>query len=38
MAFLLLGIAYLTHSGGAPNAGCLKAGGAFALIAAFLAW
>jgi len=38
MAFLLLGIAYLIPSAGAPDAGCLKAGGVFALLAAFLAW
>lgn len=29
LAFLLLGIGYLTHSGGAPNTGCIRAGGAF---------
>lgn len=38
MAFLLLGIGYLLNSGGAPNAACIKAGGAFAIIAAFTAW
>lgn len=38
LAFLLLGIGYLTHSGGAPNTGCIRAGGAFGIIAAFLAW
>jgi len=38
MAFLLLGIGYLENSSGAPNAGCIKAGGAFGILAAFLAW
>lgn len=38
MAFLMLGIAYLENSTGAPNAACLKAGGAFGIIAAFAAW
>jgi succinate-acetate transporter protein len=41
MAFLLLGIGYLRASGGAkgvPNPSCIKAGGYFALFAAFLAW
>jgi len=38
LAFLLLGIGYLQHSGGAPNAGCIKAGGFFGLLAAFWAW
>ncbi|KAK3711694.1 Meiotically up-regulated protein 86 protein [Vermiconidia calcicola] len=38
MAFLLLGIAYLLPFEGAPQAGCLKAGGVFGLLAAFLAW
>lgn len=42
MAFLLLGIGYLKASGPAgamaPNTGCIKAGGAFAILAAFLAW
>jgi len=38
LAFLLLGIGYLRHSGGAPNSSCIKAGGYFGLFAAFLAW
>ncbi|KAF2103013.1 hypothetical protein NA57DRAFT_33262 [Rhizodiscina lignyota] len=38
MAFLMLGIGYLQHSGGAPNTGCIKAGGAFGILAAFAAW
>ncbi|KPI45886.1 Acetate permease A [Cyphellophora attinorum] len=38
MAFLLLGIGYLQNSGGAPNTGCIRAGGAFGILAAFAAW
>jgi succinate-acetate transporter protein len=38
LAFLLLGIGYLQNSGGAPNSGCIKAGGLFGLLAAFWAW
>jgi len=38
MAFLLLGIGYLEHGSGAPNPGCIKAGGAFGILAAFMAW
>jgi len=38
LAFLLLGIGYLQHSGGAPNSACIKAGGFFGLLAAFWAW
>ena len=38
MAFMLLGISYLTPADGLPQSGCLKAGGVFALLAAFLAW
>lgn len=38
MAFLLLGIAYLQPVDGAPQHGCLVAGGVFGLLAAFLAW
>jgi len=38
LAFLLLGIAYLQRTDGAPNSACLKAGGLFGLLAAFLAW
>ncbi|KAH8726923.1 glyoxylate pathway regulator [Phaeosphaeriaceae sp. PMI808] len=38
IAFLLLGIGYLQHDGKAPQSGCIVAGGAFGLMAAFLAW
>jgi len=38
LAFLMLGIGYITQSGGVPNPGCIKAGGAFGIIAAFTAW
>lgn len=38
MAFLLLGIGYLQHDGAHPQGGCIIAGGAFGLMAAFLAW
>ena len=39
MAFMLLGIGYLHRDAmGAPNTPILKAGGFFALLAAFLAW
>ena len=38
MAFLMLGIAYLTPSNQEPNIPCLRAGGAFGILAAFLAW
>ncbi|KXT06199.1 hypothetical protein AC578_1338 [Pseudocercospora eumusae] len=38
MAFLMLGIAYLVNDGGKPNTACLRAGGAFGIIAAFAAW
>lgn len=39
MAFMLLGIGYLHRDAtGAPNPPILKAGGFFALLAAFLAW
>lgn len=39
MAFLLLGIGYLHRDAmGAPNTPIIKAGGFFALLAAFLAW
>ncbi len=38
MAFLLLGIGYLLNSSGGPNESCIKAGGVFGLLAAFLAW
>lgn len=38
MAFLLLGIGYLVTVDGAPKESCIKAGGAFGILAAFLAW
>ena len=38
LAFLLLGIGYLQHNGVAPQSDCIVAGGAFGLMAAFLAW
>ncbi|KAF2840490.1 hypothetical protein M501DRAFT_931274 [Patellaria atrata CBS 101060] len=38
IAFLMLGIGYLENDGGHPNEGCIKAGGVFGLLAAFLAW
>ncbi|KAF1834201.1 hypothetical protein BDW02DRAFT_598441 [Decorospora gaudefroyi] len=38
VAFLLLGIGYLQNSGGHPQEGCIVAGGAFGLMAAFAAW
>ena len=39
MAFLLLGIGYLhRNAAGLPNPPVIKAGGFFALLAAFLAW
>jgi len=38
IAFLLLGIGYLHHSGGHPKSSCIKAGGFFGLLAAFWAW
>ncbi|KIW07020.1 hypothetical protein, variant [Verruconis gallopava] len=38
LAFLMLGIGYLTPQNGAPRIGCIKAGGAFGILAAFLAW
>jgi len=38
LAFLLLGVGYLTNSNGAPNSACIKAGGLFGLLAAFWAW
>jgi succinate-acetate transporter protein len=38
MAFLLLGIGYLQNNGKAPQSGCIVAGGAFGLMAAFAAW
>ena len=38
MAFLLLGIGYLENTAGTPQASCIKAGGVFGLLAAFMAW
>ncbi|QIW97500.1 hypothetical protein AMS68_003018 [Peltaster fructicola] len=38
LAFLMLGVAYLYPVAGAPQPGCLKAGGVFGLLAAFAAW
>jgi succinate-acetate transporter protein len=38
MAFLLLAIGYIIGGGAATNVNCIKAGGYFALFAAFMAW
>ncbi|KAH7078674.1 GPR/FUN34 family protein-like protein [Paraphoma chrysanthemicola] len=38
LAFLMLGIGYLQHNGAEPQGQCIIAGGAFGLMAAFLAW
>jgi succinate-acetate transporter protein len=38
MAFLLLGIGFLTGDVKAPQPQCIKAGGGFGILAAFLAW
>lgn len=39
MAFLMLGLAYLYHGGsGHAHTGLLRAGGAFGILAAFIAW
>lgn len=38
LAFLMLGIAWLKGTAAGPNVACNKAGGAFGLMAAFLAW
>jgi len=38
LAFLMLGIGYLKHEGGAPNGACIKAGGVFGILSAFWAW
>ncbi|KAH9868768.1 hypothetical protein J1614_007842 [Plenodomus biglobosus] len=38
LAFLMLGIGYLQNDGMEPQSGCIVAGGAFGLMAAFLAW
>jgi hypothetical protein len=38
-AFLMLGLAYLMHGGsGGPHIPLLRAGGAFGILAAFIAW
>lgn len=34
----MLGIGYLQNDGAHPQEGCIIAGGAFGLMAAFLAW
>ncbi|KAI8938714.1 hypothetical protein NX059_004582 [Plenodomus lindquistii] len=38
LAFLMLGIGYLQHDGMEPQGECIVAGGAFGLMAAFIAW
>lgn len=38
LAFLFLGVAYLKPVDGAPRTSLLRAGGAFGILAAFLAW
>lgn len=38
MAFLMLGCGYLKNAGGHPHTGLVRAGGAFGIVAAFLAW
>jgi succinate-acetate transporter protein len=38
LAFLMLGIGYLQHNGVKPQGDCIVAGGAFGLMAAFIAW
>jgi hypothetical protein len=39
LAFLMLGLAYLMHGGtGGPQVSLLRAGGAFGILAAFIAW
>ncbi|OBT85933.1 hypothetical protein VE02_04810 [Pseudogymnoascus sp. 03VT05] len=38
LAFLMLAIGYLNAEGGKPNANCIKAGGYFGLMTAFMAW
>lgn len=38
MAFLMLGVGYLVRVEGSPHPGLIKAGGAFGILAAFLAW
>lgn len=38
LAFLMLAIGYMQASPAKPMSGCIKAGGFFGLLAAFLAW
>ncbi|KIW30342.1 uncharacterized protein PV07_06092 [Cladophialophora immunda] len=38
LAFLMLGCSYLVLENGAPHTGLTRAGGAFGILAAFLAW
>ena len=38
LAFMMLGIGYLQYDEAGPNVACIKAGGWFGLMAAFLAW
>jgi len=38
LAFLMLGIGYLQAGSAGPQAQCIKAGGGFGILAAFLAW
>ena len=38
LAFMMLGIGYLVNGSGAPQPQCIKAGGGFGILAAFLAW
>jgi uncharacterized protein len=38
LAFLLLGIGYLQHDASGPKTSCIRAGGAFGILAAFAAW
>lgn len=38
LAFLLLAIGYLQPTDGHPNKSCIRAGGAFGILAAFAAW
>jgi succinate-acetate transporter protein len=38
LAFLFLGVGHLQATNGVPQAGCIKAGGVFGLLAAFWAW
>ena len=38
LAFLMLGIGYLQHDAAGPQTSCIRAGGAFGILAAFAAW